>query len=155
MLFTDNEDGRYFAPFAYMGGQPSKQALMDMKYVIDNGEVPDHIIPITQEHLIGVRRQIKPYAQQAVSEMKRALDQREGVDIASNLLEQYFATNPRQAVDLYEVLMNKKDDRETIESLSNNTLIQLASANQDPMTGAEKARVLRQDFVEALSNRCQ
>ena len=43
MLFTDFEDGRYFAPFAYINGKPSKQALLDMKHVLDESELPAHI----------------------------------------------------------------------------------------------------------------
>jgi hypothetical protein len=43
MLFTDVDEGRYFAPFAYIQGKPSKQALLDMKYVLDNEDLPDHV----------------------------------------------------------------------------------------------------------------
>jgi hypothetical protein len=98
MLFTDVDDGRYFAPFAYIQGQPSKQGLLDMKFVIDNEELPDHVQPLKMENLIGMKRGVKPYAHKALGDIKRALvqsgDLKQGVDLAASLMEQHFKTNP-------------------------------------------------------------
>jgi hypothetical protein len=51
--------------------------------------------------------------------------------------------------------MNKKDDRELVEDLANNTLFQSASQDQSfAMSTDDKRRVLKKDFIEALINRC-
>lgn len=62
VMFTDAEDNRYFAPFAFLNNKPSKQALLDMKATLDSGHLPDHIVPITQDILSAVRKQLQPYA---------------------------------------------------------------------------------------------
>lgn len=159
VLFTDINEGRYFAPFAYIQGSPSKQALMDMKYVLDTDDLPDHVLPHDVESLVGIKRGIKPYTSKALQDIKRALstsaDQKSRLDLAASLMEQHLKTNPHQAIDLYDIVMNGKDDRDLIEDLANNALFQSASKDQAlTMSTDDKNRILRKDFVEALINRC-
>jgi hypothetical protein len=50
--------------------------------------------------------------------------------------------------------MNDKQDRELVEDLSNNVLLQTAGPDQAPsMTADEKRKVLRVEFIEKLINR--
>ncbi len=90
-MFTDVEEGRYFAPFAYIQGRPSKQALLDMKFVLDNQDLPGHVSPLKIENLTGLRRSLKPFASKALSDIKRALTSsqgdKNGLEIAAGLLE--------------------------------------------------------------------
>lgn len=91
LMFTDAEEGRYLAPLAYIQGRPQKQALLDMKYVLDCNELPDHVLPLRVENLIGIRRNLKPYTTKALSEIKRAIvnskGDKQGLEAAAGLLE--------------------------------------------------------------------
>ncbi len=78
-----------------------------------------------------------------------------GMDLAASLFEQHLKTNPHQAVDLYDIVMNQKDDRELVEDLANNALFQSASKDQVlVMSTNDKKRILHKEFIEALLNRC-
>jgi hypothetical protein len=56
LMFTDAEDGRYFAPFAYLGNKPSPQALADMTRVLERDELPDHIPMHDIQTIAGLRK---------------------------------------------------------------------------------------------------
>jgi hypothetical protein len=58
-------------------------------------------------------------------------------------MEHHFKINPHQALDLFDVVMNRKDDRDAVQDLANSTLMRAAGVDpSETMTTEEKARVL-------------
>ena len=154
-MFTDAEDGRYFAPFAYLGNKPSAQALADMTRVLERDELPEHIPMHDIQTIAALRKQQSPYAAKGLQEITRALRESKGVDSASQLMEQHFRITPHQAIDLFDTVMNRKGDRQMIEDLANSTLMRAAGSDpSETMTTQEKARIMQKQFVERLRNRC-
>jgi hypothetical protein len=73
LLFTDVDEGRYFAPFAYLNNKPTAQALADMSRVLQSGELPEHIVPHDVTTLAGLRKLAAPYSAKAFQDIQRAL----------------------------------------------------------------------------------
>lgn len=73
--------------------------------------------------IVGLKKLAAPYAAKGLQDIARMLRDPKGVDGASQLMEQHFKINPRQAVDLFDLVMNKKNDRVVVEELANSALL--------------------------------
>lgn len=59
LLYSNPSSGEYLAPLAMLQDNATKELIQDYKTVIETGELPSRVSPLTQENFTSIRKQIR------------------------------------------------------------------------------------------------
>ena len=160
LLYSDYEKGDYLAPLAAMQDNMSKELINDYKNVIESGDLPANIQPLTTEQFTSIRKHIRPSKDRAIAELREAIYESKNdkhAKRAQQILKKNFNMDLVQALDFLHMhgLSQNSDQMELAEELIDSTLKYVAR-DQDPielMSEDAKEDILSEYLVETFTDR--